>query len=138
MKYPIAIFLSLQIICLQGQPLAPRVIPPTPEASAYAKYGEFPVSTYTGIPQISIPLHQIHLESLELPITLNYHAGGIKVEELASRAGLGWTLQAGGLISRTMRGLPDEWENVGYQDLIKDNALETYGITNFPMPLTSA
>lgn len=33
----------------------PSVIPPTPQAAALARYGEYPVSHTTGIPDITIP-----------------------------------------------------------------------------------
>ena len=34
----------------------PNVIPPSPEAAEFQKYGEFPVDYSTGVPNISIPL----------------------------------------------------------------------------------
>lgn len=48
---------------------------------------------------------------LALDISLAYHAGGVKVEEISSNVGLGWSLIAGGAITRTMRGIPDESAN---------------------------
>jgi YD repeat-containing protein len=86
----------------------PSVVPPSPDAAALGKYGEIPVGTYTGIPQISIPLYQIQSRKLSLPISLSYHAGGVKVEDIASNVGLSWTLNAGGAITRSVRGRPDE------------------------------
>lgn len=43
-----------------------------------------------------------------MPVSLNYHSGGIKVEEIASSTGLGWSLNAGGIVSRSVRGMEDE------------------------------
>lgn len=83
-------------------------IPASADAAALGKYGSIPVSPYTGVPNISIPLYTIKSGDLTLPISLSYHAGGIKVEEMASSVGLGWVLNAGGAITRTVRGLPDE------------------------------
>ncbi len=94
-----------------------NVIPPSPTAAALGKYGEIPVSLYTGVPNISIPLYEINEGDIKLPISLSYHAGGIKVEEIASNVGLGWSLNAGGVITRTVRGLPDD-EAGGYFDKI--------------------
>ena len=65
------------------------------------------MSTYTGIPNISVPIYNIKYRDLTLPISLSYHAGGIKIEEEASWVGLGWSLNAGGVISRTIRGKND-------------------------------
>lgn len=84
------------------------VVPPSPEAASLAKFGEVPVSPYTGTPSIGIPLWTLQGRKLQVPVSIGYHAGGTKVEEVASRTGLGWALSAGGAISRSVRGLPDE------------------------------
>lgn len=84
------------------------VIPPSPDVSALLKHIDFPVSHYTGTPQISVPIYTIKMNSFSVPISLSYHASGIKVDETASWVGTGWSLNAGGVISRTVRGVPDE------------------------------
>jgi len=66
------------------------------------------VSTHTGIPDISIPIYNIKSGPLELPVSLSYHASGLKVQEQASWVGAGWTLNAGGVITRTVMGAPDD------------------------------
>lgn len=108
---------NLCILCIlvtgkvnaQELPSEINVIPPSPDVMAINKYTEIPVGHYTGTPNISIPLYQIQMQQLSLPISLNYHASGLKVEEHAGWVGAGWTLSAGGVISRTVRGLPDEY-----------------------------
>jgi len=92
----------------------PKILPPSPDASSLGKYGEIPVSKYTGIPQISIPIYTVSQNDIQVPISLSYHAGGIKVEENASWTGLGWSLNAGGVITRSVVGLPDEQTGSGY------------------------
>jgi YD repeat-containing protein len=84
------------------------VTPPSPEASSLGKYADWPVSLYTGVPDISIPIYTLKGRSLSVPIGLSYHSSGIKVGEYASSVGLGWSLQAGGVITRSVRGLPDD------------------------------
>lgn len=91
----------------------------SPEAASLGEYGDVPVSYYTGTPQIEIPLATIQATGVEIPVKLTYHASGIKVNEVASWVGLGWSLRAGGTITRTVRGRPDEvgggyWVN-GYR-----------------------
>ncbi|AWX43280.1 hypothetical protein HME9304_00267 [Flagellimonas maritima] len=86
----------------------PKITPPSPEATALAKFTEIPVSHYTGVPSISIPIHTIQQNGISIPISLNYHSRGIKVGEIAPRYGLGWALQYGGSISRQTRGGTDE------------------------------
>src|SRR5690606_31999908 len=92
----------------QDTPGLKRIILPAPTASALGKYGEIPVGLYTGIPEITIPVYTIKAGAIELPIRLSYHAGGIKLEERPSNIGLGWSLIAGGVITRSIRGLPDK------------------------------
>ncbi|WP_447767539.1 hypothetical protein [Sphingobacterium faecium] len=89
-------------------------IPPSPNASSLLKFGNSPVSQSTGLPEIKIPIFQYSSGDLELPISLNYHAGGVRVEEQASNCGLGWGLIAGGVVSRSVRGVYDEFPLGGF------------------------
>ncbi|MEL7006100.1 MAG: hypothetical protein AAFN93_25735 [Bacteroidota bacterium] len=100
--------LSIWSLTCASQGLAPEVMPPSPEASSLGKYLSTPVSYFSGLPQISIPFFNIQDRDLSLDVGLSYHAGGIRVEEIASREGLGWNLQAAGSISRSVRGIPDD------------------------------
>jgi hypothetical protein len=108
------IFIILTLNCLinfsfgQDEINSPVVISPSPTAAALGKYGEHPVSMSKGTPTISIPFWEINEGALSVPISLSYHASGIKVSEIASWVGLGWSLNAGGVITRTVRGLPDD------------------------------
>lgn len=92
----------------QTQAFLPKVLPGSPEAASIARYGNIPVNMFTGIPDISIPLYEIQVGELKVPITLSYHASGNKVSDIPSRAGLGWSVSAGGTITRKMMGKPDE------------------------------
>jgi RHS repeat-associated protein len=95
------------------------VVMPTPNAASLGKYGDIPVSFNTGIPNVGIPIHTLTEGPISLPISLSYHAGGLKVGEPTSWAGLGWSLSAGGMISRTVQGRADEscngFFNMGHQ-----------------------
>ena len=92
------------------------LLPASPTAYALARYGEIPVSDYTGVPSISIPIYEIKEKSINLSITLDYHASGVKVAEFGSWVGTGWSLNAGGLILRQVVGKEDfgskYWENI--------------------------
>lgn len=99
--------------CQDPQTQLEKVIPISPTAASIAKYGNMPVNYFTGSPNITIPLFNVQSGSLQVPVTLNYQFSGLKVEEIASWVGLGWSLQAGGAVSRTVRGTPDE-EGYGY------------------------
>ena len=56
------------------------VLSPPPTASELGKYVEVPVSLYTGIPNISVPIFQVEENGYKLDISLSYHASGIKVQ----------------------------------------------------------
>ncbi|WP_439696628.1 hypothetical protein ACFGVS_29080 [Mucilaginibacter sp. AW1-7] len=114
MKINIKVIFTLLSLCnvfcdfsfAQGPTLS-KVIPPSPNIQAFQKYGNIPVSPYTGIPNISIPLYTVKYRDVSFPISLSYHASGIKVAEEASQVGLGWVINSGGSISRTIIGDDD-------------------------------
>jgi len=90
----------------------PNVSFASPEATAFGKYVDIPISLYTGVPNISVPIYEIVTSNISIPISLSYHSSGIKVEEVASWVGLGWSLNAGGRISRSVKGIPDDVETI--------------------------
>ncbi len=63
---------------------------------------------FTGVADISIPLHNITQDGFTLPISINYHSNGVKVEQTDSWVGTGWSLNAGGVIGRSVVGYPDD------------------------------
>jgi hypothetical protein len=89
-------------------------VPPSPNASSLGKYGDYQTDLFTGLPSISIPLMTVKSQDLSVPVSISYHASGIKVDEIASWVGLGWSLNAGGVITRTVRGGPDDDPALGY------------------------
>ena len=103
-----------------------NIIAPGPTAASLAKYGEQEVNLFTGTPSISIPVWEIKTRDLSLPITLSYHAGGLKVEEVPSWVGAGWSLNAGGVITRTVFGKPDEKFATGTPGFYWNNNPESY------------
>ncbi|WP_423149759.1 hypothetical protein, partial [Rubrolithibacter danxiaensis] len=97
-------------------PSLENILPPSPNAAALTKFGDIPVGLSTGIPQINVPLYSYASKTsgLKLNVSLDYHAGGIKVDEVSSNVGIGWALNAGGVVSRTMRGIYDEMDGIGF------------------------
>jgi hypothetical protein len=72
--------------------------PVSPSAFSFLQYTNMPVSEYTGIPDISIPLYQIEEDGVTVPVNLTYHAGGIRVSQEASWVGLGWDMNFGSIV----------------------------------------
>jgi len=118
-------------------PTFENVIPASPNASAITKSGNIPISQSTGIPQVGIPVYTWSGGNfgINMTISLDYHAGGIKVDEMASNVGLGWSLNAGGVVSRTVRGVYDELPGDGflYRSMPSSNT-EGNGTVNTPHP----
>jgi hypothetical protein len=102
----LVLVMSTRIVRAQGPNLT-NFIPPSPEIQAFQKYGDIPVGIYNGIPNISIPIYTVKFRDISVPISLSYHSSGIKVAEDASRVGLGWVLNAGGMLSRNIMGADD-------------------------------
>ena len=100
---------------------------PSYQAASLGKFGEIPVSYFRGVPSIGIDIYSVNQGSLSLPISVDYHASGIRVAEIASWVGLGWTLNAGGMISRSVVGIEDEDPN-GWFNLASITAPPHQGI----------
>jgi len=103
------VFLSLQLTvnCQSNSPFTPKIVPPSPNAASLGKFGDIPVSPYTGATDVSIPVYTIEAKGVSVPVGLSYHTGGIRLAEEAGWVGLGWTLNAGGMISRTVNDKDD-------------------------------
>lgn len=112
-----AVFLYFLIVLMScnfysfGQS-APKVIPPAPESAALFRFLDFPVSSATGVPEISIPLYTVTSGSITVPVSISYYAGGRQVFDETGPVGLGWTLMAGGRISRTIHNKPDDQTSI--------------------------
>ena len=106
----------------------------SPTAKSFQRYGDIPVSLYTGTPSVAVPLTVLKSGNLTLPIEISYHSGGVKADEHPGWTGLGWSLTAGGAITREVRDLPDETRQYGYKYTCKDlhlNQINSQQVNNF-------
>jgi hypothetical protein len=97
----------------QIQPLeakSPELLPPSPDAAALIKVGMGSLNKSTGAVNATIPLYDLKVRSLTWPVNISYASQGNKVEEASSRVGMGWSLMAGGVITRSSLGKPDEMQ----------------------------
>jgi hypothetical protein len=125
---------SLLFIILSGFSLAiaqtnvklPDILPPSPSSFALTRYGGINLGLQTGTAQYSVPIYNIKSRKLSLPISLSYSSNGIKVDELASRVGMSWALDAGGAISRTVYDDPDETSTTILPPASFDYSMEYY------------
>lgn len=139
MRLPIAIIAILSGMTITAMEKDPVPQNPTaamsPNARSFQRYGDIPVSLYTGTPSINIPLATLREGELSLPIELSYHSGGIKADEHPGWTGLGWTLIAGGAITREVRDIPDESRTYGYRTVCShlklDNLTSSSDLSGF-------
>ena len=87
-----------------NQPLAHQ----SPEVSSLIKEVQAPVSLSSGTININIPLYTLKHGDIEIPISMDYDASGIKIDANPSWVGQNWNLKAGGTVSRIVKGIPDE------------------------------
>ena len=100
------------------QLIKPNLIPQSPTAASLGMYGEIPIGAYSGTPEIIIPLYDITLGKSKIPIFLQYNSKGIRIQDEASWVGIGWSLNAGGVITRMVRGF-DDFHNTSAQPYIQ-------------------
>lgn len=77
---------------------------PSPNAASLGEYGQIPVSNFTGLANINIPL----FSGENVNVGLSYHGDGIRPENHSGWVGVGWNLNIGGAITRIVNGGVDE------------------------------
>ncbi|MFC3198297.1 hypothetical protein ACFOET_11800 [Parapedobacter deserti] len=110
---------GLGFLSLLAQGQQPPVSVPAGHMAAVGNPGQtngsVDVELFTGMLKVDIPVGSASGKDLTIPVSLNYIAGkGVRLQDYASEVGLGWQLVAGGSISRVVRGLPDDLNNLGY------------------------
>nr|WP_314499829.1 hypothetical protein [uncultured Chryseobacterium sp.] len=75
---------------------------PVPSASSLVTYTDAPVSLSTGVPDISFPLLKLSSrdKNIAANLSLQYHPLNTDASEAGSEVGIGWSMFAGGVISR--------------------------------------
>ncbi|WP_321425142.1 hypothetical protein [uncultured Bacteroides sp.] len=123
-----------------------QIEPKLPMVNQFLRYDEIPVSEYTGLPNILIPLYNIEVDDVNIPINLTYHAGGIKVNQDASWVGLGWDLTFGSIVQTindiddfetdlTVFGNKNSHGNIKMlPDWLCTSTSSTYGYDIYPVP----
>lgn len=80
----------------------------SPEISSLMREVVSPVSLSSGTVSTSVPLYTLQKGEIKVPLSLNYDASGVKVDAQPSWVGQNWSLSTGGMISRIVKGVPDE------------------------------
>ena len=105
------------------------VVIASPESWNFMKYGGDKPGLYTGTVNVGIPIYTYKDNDFELPVSLVYASNGYMPNVLSGMTGIGWHLECGGMITREVRGIPDEKSTLmsnhahqlkGYDYLAKD------------------
>lgn len=84
---------------------------------------------YTGGFDFNIPIYEINIGNIKVPISIDYISGGVKVSSEASNVGTGWALNAGGSIFRKIRDLDDKelmYYSLGLDPIRSPSPLEEF------------
>lgn len=87
-----------------------EVLNPSPEAASLGKYGGIPVNLSSGSLNLEIPVYNYLSHNLSIPISLIYNSNCIRVNDIAPSVGMSWALNAGGVITHTVFGMPDDFK----------------------------
>ncbi|MFT3901666.1 MAG: hypothetical protein QM727_00710 [Niabella sp.] len=104
----------------------PTILLPSPDAQIFFQNINHPVSHSTGVLGIDIPIFTIQQNDLSIPISISYNASGRRVTDQTGPVGLGWSLNAGGMISRKIYNKPDDKVMFKEQNLLKHAATIDY------------
>jgi YD repeat-containing protein len=106
--YALCVSLGLLSGSLQAQAPVKPASGLSPNAATLVNAHSSAVAPYTGALTLSIPLYRLQERQVDIPISLNYAATGFKPDEQPGWVGMGWSLEAGGVITRSVQDLPDE------------------------------
>jgi hypothetical protein len=106
-RFKIIIPLILGCLFVQGQSDVANILPPTPQTFNFSVQNTNFVNTPSGEFTYNLPLYQINTNNFSLPISLSYRSG-VKVDDEGGNVGMSWQINAGGVVSRVVRDMPDE------------------------------
>lgn len=108
----------------------------SPNSASLGSFGNAPVNYYTGTPNITVPIHSLKAYGLSMDIYLSYDASGIQIDRHPGWVGQNWNLQAGGVITRTVRGRADEYHNASGIGDVFNNHFQSVNATRLIDALT--
>ena len=122
--------LFLYLCCLPLMTLA-QDLNPGQQSQGLLESRNVTVDYSTGIFHYRIPLYTLKSGDYELPISLRYTGKGVKVSDNPGLVGYNWTLDTGGVVTRTVRGgIPDETFLCGYLHFENDSITLSEDVTS--------
>ena len=103
------LFSASELMAQNINPVFTPDIPPSPQAVAFNRLGDYKVNNNYGAPDISIPLFEIDHYGYKIPLSLHYEASPMKPGYNYDVTGMGWTLSGNSCVSRTIKDVADEY-----------------------------
>lgn len=113
-------------------------ITPSVESFEMTKYGMISPSMYTGAMSFSVPIYTYQDPDFTIPISLDYNFDGYRPAIHSGTVGYGWNLNCGGVITREVRGYPDEGPVYQVADILGWAQVQAQGITYSDSGIKSA
>lgn len=125
------LLLYLFSIQIMGQTPLTNAEIKSPQSYAFEKYGNVPVNLYMGAIDLKIPITTIGNNEVNISTDLNYDSSGFVPHKKSDAAGIGWSILAGGRITRIVNGTADEYIGNNLEDAYQvnpyGNALDLHG-----------
>lgn len=106
--FVVQLLLAVMMVCAQDYSNKIDIIPPSPNAASLGAYGGLTPNLVTGAASVNLPVYSLKVAGHDIGVALGYNSSGFKVDEFTSQVGCGWSLNAGGMISRVIYDIPDE------------------------------
>ena len=147
----LGLFTGTSILRAQSvEPFSPYgLFSPSVESYQMTRCGNLLPSLYTGAMTFSLPLMTYSDPDFTIPVTLEYSFDGYKPGQHSGSVGYVWSLDCGGVITRKVRGIPDEgdlnygrttlcvsygWRQAGsYRDSLGTYPWNIFSIQRHPM-----
>lgn len=91
-----------------SNPFTPKVFSNSPNSANLGQYNPYEIDLFSGQPNISFNLFNYQKEGYNLDISLSYNLSSVKPDIPPTWTGVGWNLNVGGVITRTIKGGVDE------------------------------
>lgn len=81
----------------------------SPQVEAMMRYDNSSVNLNTGTVSLTVPLVEFDDPDFDLDVSITYSSDGFKPLQPDNFVGMGWRLNCGGVITREVHGIPDEF-----------------------------
>lgn len=85
----------------------------SPQTEEMIRYDHADIDINTGNLRQRIPLIDLQDKDFDLPLSIVYNGAGFRPQSSDNFVGRDWMLDTGGIIYRTVNGMPDDWD--GYR-----------------------